>query len=1158
MCSITISQYRAAIGGFYGKTSNFLIIPFKFYPFQNLFQKDNVFGDWQFCSHRRWSKFVHLSRNRNSSSRLLFCYITMFSIITQMLLLTSGSIHPNPGPQENNQLGCISICHSNIRSLRNAPEKVDHIFHALSDKYNIITVSETWLDNSINSSYLIRNGYQLPFRKDRFDNQGYGGVLAWVPTYIAAKRRSDLESYDLEAMWLEVRCHNNKFLLCTIYRPPNSGNQFWTNLQLSIDSARNTEVKNIILTGDLNADQGTYSGNKLADFVSVNNFKLHINEPTRITPSSSTILDQFITNIPNYITNIIIDEPVSNSDHCTIGIQLQFRIKRNFTFKRFMWDFKNADFNLFRTKLLQTDFSFCNNIIDINDTCKKWSSLVLEVAKSVIPGKEVTVRSKDKSWYNNNLRKLLRIKDRSHKIAKSSNTPEDWAQFRYDRNRYFAAVKECKTNFEKTSYQKLIDHSSKNPKKWWKVLKEILGQCDNSEIPPIHVNDEILVDTKEKANAFNEYFSSVTEINDLNQVLPDNDPSIINNENCLNQVTITEQDVLDQLKILDINKAYGPDSISPKILKEAAHVLAPSLCKIFNASLIFGKIPSIWKEANVLPLYKKGSPADISNYRPVSLLCTPSKILEKIIYKHLYNHFRDNFLLSIWQSGFLPGNSTVSQLIELYHNFCEAVSNGKEVRVIFLDISKAFDRVWHKGLLYKLRKFGITDSLLTWFKEYLTNRRQRVVINGQTSDWAYLRAGVPQGSVLGPLLFLVFINDITSVVKSCQIRLFADDTCLFLTVDDRIDAAIKINNDLARIQNWADKWLVSFSPSKTKAMTISNKRDYENNPSIFLCNHIVDQVNTHKHLGITLSHNLKWSHHIQNISNTCMKQINVMKSLKFKLDRKSLETIYMSFIRPKMEYGNILFAGASLVNLQKLDNIQLEAMRIVTGATYRARIKSLFDETAWNSLQERRENQVLCMLFKIMNNLSPVYLSGILLRLQGTEPRYNLRNNLNLRPPYTKTETYRNSFFPFAIRIWNLLPLEKKQKKSFSEFKTIFINRKDPNQKLLYYGERWPSIHHARIRMGCSKLNEHLCNNLHVIQNPNCACGYPQENPSHFFLECPLYAALRIDLFNSITPITQQCTIKLLLNGDNNMSKQQNEMIFSAVHHFIIESKRFQ
>ena len=214
------------------------------------------------------------------------------------------------------------------------------------------------------------------------------------------------------------------------------------------------------------------------------------------------------------------------------------------------------------------------------------------------------------------------------------------------------------------------------------------------------------------------------------------------------------------------------------------------------------------------PVPQAGDLSQVSNYRPIALLNSENKVLERLVFKYIFNHLRDNNLLSSLQSGFLPGDSTVNQLTFLYNTFCQALDSGKEVRAVFCDISKAFDRVWHAGLLAKLHAAGVTGNVHAWFADYLSNRKQRVVLPGAVSDWASIHAGVPQGSIIGPLLFLLYINNIVHDIGS-NIRLFADDTSFFIIVDDPVTGCI--NTDLVRISRWASTWLVTFNPSKTFA-----------------------------------------------------------------------------------------------------------------------------------------------------------------------------------------------------------------------------------------------------------------------------------------------------------------------------------------------------
>ena len=297
----------------------------------------------------------------------------------------------------------------------------------------------------------------------------------------------------------------------------------------------------------------------------------------------------------------------------------------------------------------------------------------------------------------------------------------------------------------------------------------------------------------------NMYFASQSAIDDSNKTLPIPEPV----QHTLESITITTQDVLDVFLYLDVSKVCGPDLINPLLLKEGSHILAHPYAVIFNRSLSQGYFPSSWKEANVKPIFKKDDKSQPSNYRPISLLSIVGKAMELCIHKYLYNYITVNGILTPLQSGFRHGDSTTNQLLHTYHTICEAVDKDKELRAVFCDISKAFDRVWHKGLLFKLRTIGCSDSIVNWFLGYLSNRRQQVVINGQASDWASVLAGVPQGSILGPLLFLIFINVIVKHI-GCSIRLFADDTSLYIIVDCPLQAGQLLNRDLNVISIWAN------------------------------------------------------------------------------------------------------------------------------------------------------------------------------------------------------------------------------------------------------------------------------------------------------------------------------------------------------------------
>ena len=325
------------------------------------------------------------------------------------------------------------------------------------------------------------------------------------------------------------------------------------------------------------------------------------------------------------------------------------------------------------------------------------------------------------------------------------------------------------------------------------------------------------------ANALNSFFIEQSTLTEDDNELPD----IVPLDCELQEITISETEVNNVIKNLDPTKAVGPDLIHNKLLIASRNIIAPVLAKIFNKCLNKNKFPSTWKIAHGNPVYKTGAKESCSNYRPISLLSCVGKVFERCIHKHIYDFLKAHNIITPLQSGFIPGDSTVNQLLSTYHELCTSFDKGITTQVVYLDISKAFDRVWHQGLLLKLKAAGIRGKLFEIFKDYLSNLYQSVVVKGQKSVLKCIPAGVPQGSVLGPLLFRIYINDIVNEIES-TIKLFADDTSLSLALSDSDICAEILNSDLDKIKNWAKKWKVKFNEDKTDLLNIT--RD---------CNHIL-------------------------------------------------------------------------------------------------------------------------------------------------------------------------------------------------------------------------------------------------------------------------------------------------------------------------------
>ena len=433
------------------------------------------------------------------------------------------------------------------------------------------------------------------------------------------------------------------------------------------------------------------------------------------------------------------------------------------SYKRFVWDFNNVNESEFCNALVTANLDVFTSHNDIKSIYENWFTGLYNVIESHICHKFVTIRPPDKPWMNNSIRRAIRRRNRLFKIHVKKRTGTSWDRYRQQRNLTTSLIRSNKKKYFSNLNERLQD-SSTSSKSWWGIVKSLYGAKMQMSIPTLIEGARYICCSKEKSELFNDYFYAQNLIDDSCAIPPSN-ISYFQTTITLSNIYASEREINNLLKSVDTSKACGCDGIGNKILKLCANGITTSFTSIVNLSLLSGSFPDQWKLANVIPIFKKDDRQSKLNYRPVSLLDLLSKIFEKIVYIRLYNFLSEIFFLNPLQSDFRPDDSTVNQLICLVHKIYDALERGKEVRMVFLDISMAFGKVWHKGLLYKLETIGVRDPLLGWFKSYLTNGKHRVVIDGQFSEWKNIKAGVPHGSVLGPLLFLIISMILLKILK---------------------------------------------------------------------------------------------------------------------------------------------------------------------------------------------------------------------------------------------------------------------------------------------------------------------------------------------------------------------------------------------------------
>ncbi len=393
-------------------------------------------------------------------------------------------------------------------------------------------------------------------------------------------------------------------------------------------------------------------------------------------------------------------------------------------------------------------------------------------------------------------------------------------------------------------------------KRFWSYIKS--QRKDHTGVASLRENGKTTDNPEEKANILNKQFQSVFQKETTTMPLNNNSP-----HHTIPDIDITENGVRKMLERLKPHKAMGPDEIGPRILKELAPTIAPMLTSIYRKSYATGEVPDDWRKANVVAIYKKGRKSEAENYRPISLTCVCCKIMEHIVASGLMRHADRHHLLYDLQHGFRDKRSCETQLLGMQSDVLRSMAEGKQADAIILDFSKAFDKVGHQKLVYKLDHYGVRGRTNAWIKNFLTGRKQTVVLDGARSNEVDVTSGVPQGSVLGPCLFLIYINDLPDCLKS-NVRLFADDTVVYLTIGHQSDASI-LQEDLQRLEAWEALWGMEFHPQKCQIITFTRKR----NPILTkytLHGHVLDQVDEAKYLGVTFQKDMRFTTHLNNIS----------------------------------------------------------------------------------------------------------------------------------------------------------------------------------------------------------------------------------------------------------------------------------------------------
>ena len=654
----------------------------------------------------------------------------------------------------------------------------------------------------------------------------------------------------------------------------------------------------------------------------------------------------------------------------------------------------------------------------------RWRATLLKKAhlyctKFIAPSKQ---HSPPKPWMTQELTDEIRQKHRLFQMYMRNKCEARWSAFCTQRNKVCRLVRDAKSRFVQARTG-APDTSSVLVPKLHKMMSS-LKASPKVDVPDICLNGNTVSDAAGKASAFNDFFIAQ---NRLSVGDSSEDPPAIAcppvTSSFLETISTTPEEIATLLSSLDPLKSPGDDGVPTRLLKLTADEIAPSLAHLFNTSFSSGELPQQWREATVVPIHKKGNRSVTTNYRPISLLSVIAKVQERVVHSRLSAHIKP--YLPPEQSGFRSGDGTELQLARLLHEISGHRDCGNAVVACFFDLSKAFDRVWHAGMIKKLHHCGVRGPALDWLTAYLCTRRQRVRINDVYSDWSDIPAGVPQGSVLGPLLFVIYTIDLPSACSSDLTRCsqFADDTALISTHKSFAQAQEALQSSVSSAATWLQQWHLLVNAQKTVTMSFQASA-----VNIQLGSTDLQQVSCHRHLGVLIQDNLRWDRYVEHIINKAKRSLHNLHRLRGTLTTEALGMVYLTYIRPVLEYATIVISNMSSTCRDQLERLQRKAARICLRLPLFTPVHhtALLHRVKWPTLTSRQRYRQALLAHSLTHGPLPEHLERYRAVHQHPDVAHRLRNPRTFTLLATRTSRHRDSPLNSAKFIFNNLPASSK------------------------------------------------------------------------------------------------------------------------------------
>ncbi len=941
----------------------------------------------------------------------------------------------------------LSVLHTNIRSLSCHHEELIALCNQLTFHPDVIGVSEIWdSDNHPITTNVDIPGYTLYKTSSSSQN---GGVGLYIKSSLTAIHRNDLNisNSDFETVWVEIDNKKSKnMLFCCVYRHPSTDIETLTDHFENI-FAKISLNKLVFIMGDFNINLLNYDShtptNDFINFLSVNNFLPCIHHPSRVSDQSESVIDNIFTNAIGDLTcgNIL----TQISDHFPqFMVMKNSKIVYNETVS-FKHDFSKLNEQNFIEDFNNLDLSFLEfDNMDVNEKFDRFLEVLSSLSSKHAP---ITKRSKkeikfkNKPWINRKIQKMMKIRDKILHKLKKNKSANNLTLYKKFRNRVSNEIKQSKARY----YYNYFHENNNNMKKLWSGIKTIISQKSTTPSTINKIKDDfgnITSDPSDMSNIFNNFFTTVADkITSKIPKTPKSPLDYLQNRNpaSLFLSPVTSEEILDLINLLDSSKSVGPNSIPIKMLKIIGSSISPCLASLVNKSFQVGIFPNKLKVAKVISLFKKGDPELPSNYRPISLLPIFSKLFEKLMYKRLYRFLEVHNIFYSLQFGFQENRSIDHALISMTESIRSTLDCKKFGCGVFIDLQKAFDTVNHQILLSKLEHYGIRGCALDWFKSYLFQRKQYVSINGQNSSLLTVNCGVPQGSVLGPLLFLIYINDLPLASTKLKFYLFADDTNIYLEDGNLTHLVKTVNKELKFVMKWLNANKLSLNIEKTNfilfhSMSIKVPSDI----NIKIGKKPINRVKFIKFLGVLLDENISWKHHLNQLSKKLARICGMFFKIRNFVPLNTLLCLYNALFLSFLQYGITVWGSTCTTYIDPIFKLQKKVVRAISFESSNSHSSPIFKDLKILKLSDVFHLKLLTFVYESIHKISPSCFHNFFCLssyVHQYSTRQASRGNLYLNQKNTVRYGL-NSLGYLGAKLWNELPDHIRSAKTKNMFKT--------------------------------------------------------------------------------------------------------------------------